>query len=347
MPDLFDDAAGAWRADPQTAFEAFVVSPAFIAMNKRLPKHTHGDEAARPPRPIRKSSARVYIAMWTRFLRWLAARPGKTVFDVGGPDLIDFLEHREQGKRVLQASTIRRQYLTLFERVYAHLDVTPNPARHACLEVFNNRSTLVGTKMPKATLSEADQVAFMRALPAADVAQPPDVTRGWKRRRDRAMQALMLGAGLKVSETVGLYTGNVGQTDATGSIPISVSPASAGGTVRPHQTQLRPFAVPEVLAWLRERRALRIPGELLFPATLNGGRLNQATVYRQVKATFARAGLEVARRGGRTLRNSFAARELKSTESIELVGEFLGHRRRRSTEHYLPADDAQAPLHRD
>jgi integrase/recombinase XerD len=95
-------------------------------------------------------------------------------------------------------------------------------------------------------------------------------------------------------------------------VPVSISPASAGGTVRPHQTQLPPFAVPEVLAWLRERRAIRIPGELLFPATLDGGRLNKATVYRQVKATFARAGIKPSHQGGRTLRNSFAARELKA-----------------------------------
>jgi integrase len=60
-----------------------------------------------------------------------------------------------------------------------------------------------------------------RNLPAADAAEPPDVTRGWRRRRDRAMQALMLGAGLKVSEAVGRYTINVGETDVTGSVPLS------------------------------------------------------------------------------------------------------------------------------
>jgi integrase/recombinase XerD len=342
MPDLFDDAASGWRIYPQKAFEAFVVSPEFLAMSKRLPKNKNGDEHENPGKPIRKSSALVYIAMWARFLRWLPL--GKTVFDIGHDELMSFLEHREQGKRVLQGLTIRRQYLTLFERVYSHLKVNPNPAVHAGFAVFKNRSALVGANAPKAKLSDADQIAFMRALPTAEATEPNDHTHGWKRRRDRAMQALMLGAGLKVSEAVGLYTNNVGNTDSTGSVPISVSPASVGGTVRPHQTQLRPFAVPEVMAWLRERRALRIPGELLFPATLQGGRLDKATVYRQVKATFARAGIEVSRQGGRTLRNSFAVRELKAGGSIELVGEFMGHRRRRSTEHYNLTDEKQAPL---
>jgi site-specific recombinase XerD len=66
-----------------------------------------------------------------------------------------------------------------------------------------------------------------------------------------------------------------------------------------------------------------------------------------VKATFARAGIEVSRQGGRTLRNSFAARELKAGGAIELVGEFMGHRRRRSTEHYIPTDKPQKPHNSD
>jgi integrase/recombinase XerD len=345
MSDLFDDAADAWRVDPQTAFEAFVVSPQFLEMSKRKPKTITGDGEARPRNPIRKSSALVYIAMWTRFLRWLGASgSGKTVFDVSSEGLVAFLEHREHGKRVLQGSTIRRQYLTLFERVYLHLKVHPNPAVHACFDVFRNRSTLIGANAPKANLSDAEQTAFMAALPPAEVPDAKDATRGWKRRRDRAMQALMLGAGLKVSEVVGIHAKHIGEIDSTGSAPIAISPATVGGTVRPHQTQLRPFAVADVMAWLKERNALEIPGPLLFPATLNGGRLDKATVYRQVKATFARAGIDVSRQGGRTLRNTFAVRELKAGGGIELVGEFMGHRKRRSTEHYLIADAGQTKI---
>ncbi len=82
---------------------------------------------------------------------------------------------------------------------------------------------------------------------------------------------------------------------------------------------------------------MKIPGPLLFPASLHGGRLGKTTVYYLAKATFERAGIEVPRLGGRTLRNSFAVRELVTGESLELVGEFLGHRKRRSTERYAPA----------
>jgi integrase/recombinase XerD len=88
---------------------------------------------------------------------------------------------------------------------------------------------------------------------------------------------------------------------------------------------------------------LKIPGILLFPATLDGGTLDKATVYRQVKATFERAAINVERLGGRTLRNSFAVRELKEGASIELVGEFMGHRKRKSTEHYLIDPETHKP----
>jgi len=116
---------------------------------------------------------------------------------------------------------------------------------------------------------------------------------------------------------------------------IDVAPSSTGGTVRPHRTQLRAFAAPEVLRWMAERATLRIPGPLLFPASLQGGCLSRATVYRQVKKTFQRADILPSHLGGRTLRNAFAVRELQATSgNTELVGEFLGHRKRRAIEPY-------------
>ena len=101
--------------------------------------------------------------------------------------------------------------------------------------------------------------------------------------------------------------------------------------------------MPEVHAWLRDRKVLNITGPLLFPASLQGGRLNPATVYRQTKATFSRSGIDVARLGGRTLRNSFAVQELQQGADIEVVGELMGHRRRRSTQYYADAVVPEAP----
>lgn len=90
-----------------------------------------------------------------------------------------------------------------------------------------------------------------------------------------------------------------------------------------------------MLAWAAERKRLKILGKLLFPASLMKGELlDKATVYRQVKKTFERAKLPLPHLGGRTLRNTFAVRELQQ-ETIEQVKEMMGHHLLRSTEDYL------------
>ncbi len=333
---LFDN-VDTWKADPLEAFRAFVLSPEFQLLGRR--KAAIGD--ATPP-PMRLSSARIYILMFGKFLRWLRSN-NLDLMSISNVDILAFLEHGSEEKTenaVFQKkdlnSSIRIRYLRIFERVFQHLNIHPNPARHAAFDIYKSADRkLQGSDLEKVVMSAEEQLAFMQALPPAKTSNTDSGHAGWKRRRDRAMQAMMLGAGLKVSEVIGIVTDNVGTADATGCVPIAVSPASTAGTSRWHQTQLRQFAVQEVFSWKAERTRLNIPGKLLFPANLNGGLLDKATVYRQVKATFARAEIDVQRLGGRTLRNSFAVRELSSGSSIELVGEFLGHRKRKSTEQYL------------
>ncbi|MES2831640.1 MAG: tyrosine-type recombinase/integrase [Pseudomonadota bacterium] len=300
---------------------------------------------------MRASSARIYILMFGKFLRWLDLN-NLRLMHVASTDILAFLEHGSDTKTDESGepkkdlnSSIRIRYLRIFERVFQHLNVHPNPARHAAFDIYKSSDKkLRGSDLEKVVMSDAEQTAFMRALPEAKASESNPGHAGWKRRRDRAMQAMMLGAGLKVSEVVGIVTDNVGVADATGCIPVAVSPASTAGTSRWHQTQLRQFAVREVAAWKIERIAMKIPGKLLFPANLQGSTLDKATVYRQVKATFARAGIDVQRLGGRTLRNSFAVRELTSGSSIELVGEFMGHRKRKSTEQYLLEATPRTPI---
>ncbi len=355
MTSLFDN-ANIWNTDPLVAFQAFVLSPEFQLLGRRKLAND-----AQQPAAMRASSARIYILMFGKFLRWIGERQVR-LLDVTNVDILAFLEHGTilaNGDTPPDAvtkkdlnSSIRIRYLRIFERVFQHLNVHPNPARHAAFDIYKSgNKSLRGQDLEKVAMTEQEQSAFMQALPAA----PPALLlapgskesanpRGWKRRRDRAMQAMMLGAGLKVSEVIGITTTSVGTADATGCVPVTVSPAATAGTSRWHQTQLRAFAVREVLEWKAERVSLQIPGALLFPATLQGGTLDKATVYRQVKATFGRAGIDVQRLGGRTLRNSFAVRELKSGASIELVGEFMGHRKRKSTEHYLIDPPEKLPI---
>jgi len=342
---LFDDIE-IWKTDPLEAFQAFVISPEFQLLGRRKTALA----ASNSPPPMRASSARIYILMFGKFLRWLKENKLQ-LMQVSSSNIMGFLEHGSDISTDYPAtqkkdlnSSIRIRYLRILERVFQHLDIQPNPARHAAFDIYKSSDKkLRGNDLEKVVMSDQEQSAFMQALPAASSGEIDAGHAGWKRRRDRAMQATMLGAGLKVSEVIGIATDSVGVTDATGCIPIAVSPASTAGTSRWHQTQLRQFAVDEVIAWKKERLTMKIPGKLLFPANIQGASLDKATVYRQVKATFARAGIDVQRLGGRTLRNSFAVRELSSGSSIELVGEFMGHRKRKSTEQYLLETASKAP----
>jgi integrase/recombinase XerD len=327
--DLFDNRE-IWSADPVKAFAGFVQTEEFLKLGRRSPPKVEGEL-----QPMRASSAQVYLHMFTRFARWMA-REHITIYEVTPDHLRSFLEFKEQieGKPARKlTSAIRERYLRVLERVFTHLNVIDNPARIVAYEMFqtNNR----GKDKPKAHLTDAQQVAFLRALPqSAPFDENNPHSPSWKRRRDRAMLAMLIGAGLKVSEVIGIKTSSVGEKDASGSIPVTVTPKSVGGVVEFHKTQLRPFATQDVERWLAERRLQLIPGDLLFPANLQGEKLDKATVYRHVKATFERANIFAAHKGGRTLRNSFAARELAETGNVELVGQFLGHKKRKSTEHY-------------
>jgi len=124
-------------------------------------------------------------------------------------------------------------------------------------------------------------------------------------------------------------------------VPVTIWPTPGGEFSRKHVTMLRPFAVPEVVRWLEERAKMAVKGDLLFPATRTGGKVAAATLYRQVRATFAAAKITLNREGGRTLRNTFAQRELEAGTSLDELGEYLGLHERRSVERYLGQRVAQ------
>ena len=326
-----------------TSFGRFIKSTEFVEMGK----HGKARKAeGREVQPISKSSAAVYTHMFANFVRWMQARHLR-LHEIDQGQLRSFLDHRHAakdigGKRL--NSSIRVRYLRLLERVFSHLSVTPNPATKLAYEV-NKSPTDKGIDKSKVYLDDKAQVALLVGLPPVqsyDPAKPASPS--WKKRRDRAMLAMMLGAGLKVSEAIALRLDDIGREDSAGELWIRVRNPASHGPNNSHQTVLRRFAVPYVRPWIEERKRHKIPGKLLFPASLKAGEeLNKATVYRHVKASLQGSGLEVERMGGRTLRNSFAVRELVHNTPLETVGGFMGHFERRSTEKYV-VDEKQKKL---
>jgi len=341
--DLLDIPA-IWTADPLEGFRAFVQSEEFV----ELGKHGQARKAqGRPIKPLGRASATVYTHMFSNFLRWLQLRRLR-LHEVDAAEIRRFLDAGHGNKDTEQKklnSLIRIRYLRLLERVFLHLGSARenNPATHAAFGM--HRTTATGRDKSKVFLTEKEQIAFLSQLPQIDPFDPdkPDAA-SWKKRRDRAMLAVMLGAGIRVSEAMHLRTDQIGKKESNGDVPIRF-PTFAKGAAKAHDTVLRAFAAPYVLPWVEERELRKIPGALLFPASLKSDQaLNKATMYRHVKAALETAGLDVEHRGGRTLRNSFAVRELDKGAPLDQVGAYLGLYERRSVEKYVIEKHKMQPI---
>jgi site-specific recombinase XerD len=313
-----------WDADPVRAFRDFVSTTAFSKTGRRL-------RADGTLRELSPASAKIYVFMFNNLAGWLQEQ--RIAFSaVTQADLIRFINRTEKGKRVLN-SKIAYRYLRLLERCYEHLDLSPNPAQLAILNV--DRAHMTKDEAGR-TLSEAQLERFFAALPAdAPRKRRNTPFDGWKRRRDRAMQVVIALAGLKVSEAVGLLVSEVGRQAAIdGSIVLTITPDEKHDTSHEHEVTLPREGAEELRAWLDERETMALPGEFVFPANLTGARMTRKTVYMQMRATFERAGMDLSRSGGRTLRNTFAKRQLDGGATPEQLKDVLGLALERSAADY-------------
>lgn len=313
-----------WDADPVKSFREFVSTTAFAETGRRQ----RADGTLRIPSA---ASAKIYLFMFNNVTGWLQEQ-GLAFSRVRHTDLLRFIERTVKGKRVLN-SKIAYRYLRLLERCYEHLGVTPNPAQQAILGI--DRAHMAKDDAGR-TLSDEQLERFFAALPAeAPRRRRSTPFDGWKRRRDRAMQVVIALAGLRVSEAVGLLLAEVGKQAAIdGSIELTITPSEKHDTSHEHAVALPREGADELRAWMDEREAMAIPGDFVFPANLTGARMTRKTVYMQMRATFERAGMDLSRSGGRTLRNTFAKRQLDQGADPDELKDVLGLALERSAADY-------------
>ena len=313
-----------WDADPIRAFKEFVATTAFAETGRRL-------RADGSIRALSRESAKIYVFMFNNLAGWLQEE-GIVFSKATRADLLRFIDRSVKGKRVLN-SKIAYRYLRLLERCYEHLELAPNPAQQAILGI--DRAHIAKDEAGR-TLSDDQLARFFAALPA-DAPRRRTVTPfdGWKRRRDRAMQVVIALAGLRVSEAIGLLVAEVGRQAALdGAIALTITPDEKHDTSHAHTVALPRDGVDELLSWLKERETMAIPGQFVFPANLTGNKMTRKTVYVQMRATFERAGMDLARSGGRTLRNTFARQQLDQGASADELKDALGLALERSAADY-------------
>lgn len=301
--DLFAGDLASWRADPAQAFDHWMAA--------------HG---------FGQRTAVVYRAMWGKWLRWAAGR-GLAPLAWSSGEIAAFLDAEGLHKRH------RYRYARLIERVFHHLTLLQSGLHNPGSQAVRNHLA-DGENDPTAFLLPAERDELIQkllapvAVPAPTAAQDggasghrPTPT-SWKRSRDVALLAVLLGAGLKVGEVRALRLEQL----AADAGEIVMTRADSGRTYR---VPVFAFARAPLLAWLAVRRAGGALGQLVFPAQPAGRPLHVVSLYRRVERLLDEAGVlqsRTERASPQTLRNSYAAWHFESGQPPAQVAEYLGLR---------------------
>ncbi|MGI4861854.1 MAG: tyrosine-type recombinase/integrase [Janthinobacterium lividum] len=296
--DLFNQSSADWAVDPRKTFDAWLAS-----------------------RNFRGSSADVYRAQFNHFLDWLGER-GKTLMSTE-PSLIDEFVGTLDVKRQQRA-----RYLRIMERVFDDMfqeaASAGNPARPVARSV-DAPWTDTRSNAPTGFLSESERERFWSELARAvdDAIEDTAAARQpmhWRDVRDRALAALILGCGLKLSEAETLKQRCV-LSDSARVLVEAADPRYS------RHVPVPPLAMRIIERWLAARMLAEVSGDLVFPAGRGGKPMHKATVLRAIDELVERAGLlgvRTARISPQTLRNAYAATLFEAGESDELLAERLG-----------------------
>jgi len=328
--DLFDTPEG-WVAAPVDAFVSWL-------KRRGDPKYPGFGP------PLKPSSVKVYLAMWTNFTDWLR-HEGIPVDRCEARDLIRFLDgdgrrdrKEKKEKHGKQTKHQRVRYRRLIERAYAYMrkvgvKMANNPAREA--EFTDQAGPDDLTKF----LSESDRAKLVRYLSGGTA---EGISEDWTVVRDRALLGMILGAGVKVSEARRMTFNCIKGDRVT---------AYRGGF--PHHTRLLPFAHRAIAEWTALWQAMQkgrdledIEADLVFPAMETGARritkkntpMHATSIYRRSQRAIADAGVQVVwdeavapacakpipRMCAQTLRNTYVALLIDDGATDALIIEYLG-----------------------
>ncbi len=258
-------------------------------------------------------------------LRFVADRTGKAPSSLGWEDVdaevisafLDYLEadrHNSARSRNTRLAALR----SLFR--YAAL----RHPEHA--ELIRQVLAIPQKRFDKTTVSFLT-IAEVKALLGA-----PDRLR-WEGRRDRALFALAVQTGLRLSELIGLNCGDV-------QLGISAHVRCTGKGRKERSVPLTASTAAVLRVWLQERTGRH--DEPLFP-TRTGRRLSDDAVERRVALHKALAvercpSLHMKKLTPHVLRHTAAMSLLHAGVDSAVIALWLGHADTRSTDAYLHAD---------
>ncbi len=269
-----------------------------------------------------------------RFLALSRARLADGTVEGYRRDLVHFAGRLT--KKPAQASTEDLE-LYLAELRAAGLAPATVARKLAALRAFFRHEVMLGARddNPAASLKPPRRVRRLpRTLSAGEAERLVEAASGATPRslRDRALVELLYGAGLRVSEAVGLERGGVdldqrlvrvtGKGGKERIVPIG---RQAENALRRYLSRGRPYL-----------DRLHRP-ELFLNA--RGGPLTRAGAFLILRGLAAKAGLEPERVHPHLLRHSFATHLLEGGADLRSVQEMLGHADLSTTELYTHVSD--------
>jgi site-specific recombinase XerD len=276
----------------------------------------------------RQASPRT-ITAYRDTLRLLVAfvhqRTGKLPADLDWDDLdttviVAFLDHLEHERR--NSIRTRNVRLTAIRSLYRYAAL-----RHPEHALLIQRVLAIPPKRFDKRIVE-----FLTAIEADALTHAPDPSR-WEGRRDKALLALMIQTGLRVSELTSLNVGDI-------TLGPGPSLTCHGKGRRQRRVPLSPPIEALLQAWLRERGGART--DPLFP-TRTGRRLSRDAVALRLDTHTRVAAATCPSLTGRklhphVLRHTCAMSLLQAGVDTSVIAMWLGHASTRSTDAYLHAD---------
>lgn len=299
--DLFDADLAAWYQHPERAFDGWLAR--------------HG---------FRPGTAVVYRAMWGKLLRW-SGEQGLPPLKWSAAQIGAFLDAQDLHKRH------RYRYARLIERIFHHLTTLQQNLHNPASQAVKSHMA-EGENDPTAFLlpGERDLLVARILAPALEAVTGKDgkgeiSPTAWKRARDVALLAVLLGGGLKVAEVRAL---RIDAIDGIGEGALAIRMVRADNG-RAYMVPLFGFAHAPLRQWLAVRHAAESLGDLVFPAMANGRPMHAASIYRRVEILLEEAGVLAGRSeraSPQTLRNTCGAMHFDAGTTPAAVAQLLGMR---------------------
>jgi len=259
--------------------------------------------------PLSARTREAYLAAVTAFLAWLAARdagPGDALLAPRARDLAarEYKRYMKVGRGLSPASV--NQALAGMDHLFRFLGLGAAIVRREELP----RSA------PRA-LNVEQQRVLLRAAEESTA-------------RDRAIVALLLFTGLRLSEAAALRLADVRISARKGLVVVR---SGKGDAYR--EVELNALVRAMLDEWVAQRAKIAQEGETSFFVSRSGSALSSRSVDLAVRRVAARARLELS---AHVLRHTFVTGLVRAGNDLVLVAELAGHRRLETTRRYsLPS----------